>query len=218
MNNLSNAMSPYAAVVGIPPAEMREVKATWLGRIVQRSAAPKMYMTVTAFRGCLCSSTLPIQEERGRTPSRATAKMRREAATIATLVLWHKALSIVGGRGVIRRNGIHQNQTQHCDDGHENTRSFPQGHGVDLDERLGGIQGKESIQIRGAKQEEDGGNESHDSGGDSAGQDTTTGNDAVVLCQKVVRKSWIGFNVPGVTGFLCNVTRSIETDHRSGCE
>jgi hypothetical protein len=88
MVNLNNAMSPYAAVVGIPPAEMREVKATWLGRIVQRREAPKMYMTVTAFRGCLLWSTWLIQDERGRTPSRATAKMRREAATIATLVLY----------------------------------------------------------------------------------------------------------------------------------
>ena len=26
--NLNNAMRPYAAVVGIPPAEIREVKAT----------------------------------------------------------------------------------------------------------------------------------------------------------------------------------------------
>lgn len=54
--------------------------------MVQRRAAPKTYMTVTAFRGCLFSSTWPIQEERGRTPSRATAKIRREAATTATLV------------------------------------------------------------------------------------------------------------------------------------
>ena len=80
-------MSPYAAVVGIPPADISDVNATWEGRIVQRSAAPKINMIVTALRGCRASSTRPIQEERGRTPSRAIAKMSREAATIATLVL-----------------------------------------------------------------------------------------------------------------------------------
>ena len=50
--------------------------------------APKMNMTVTALRGCFASSTRPIQDDIGKTPSRATAKMSREAATIATLVLW----------------------------------------------------------------------------------------------------------------------------------
>lgn len=57
MNNLNNAMRPYKAVLGIMAAEVREVKATWLGRIVQRMQAPKIYMTVTAFRGCLSLST-----------------------------------------------------------------------------------------------------------------------------------------------------------------
>ena len=41
-----------------------------------------MYMTVTAFRGNLLLSTLLIQVENGKMPSRAMAKMRREAATI----------------------------------------------------------------------------------------------------------------------------------------
>ena len=67
--------------------EIKDVNATWLGRIVQRSAAPKTNITVTAFRGWRAFSTRPMQDESGRTPSRATAKMSREAATIATLVL-----------------------------------------------------------------------------------------------------------------------------------
>ena len=36
------AMRPYAAMVGMPPADTREVKATWLGKMVQRSAAAKI--------------------------------------------------------------------------------------------------------------------------------------------------------------------------------
>lgn len=35
------AINPYAAIVGTPPAETREVKATLEGRIVQRRMAPK---------------------------------------------------------------------------------------------------------------------------------------------------------------------------------
>ena len=86
----SNAIKPYAAVVGIPPAEINEVKATWLGRMVHNNTAPKANITVTALRGCFASSTFPIQPDKGRTPSRATAKMRREAATMATLVLYKR--------------------------------------------------------------------------------------------------------------------------------
>lgn len=56
-NNLSNAIRPYAPFMKTPVAEMREVKATWLGRMVQRRVAAKMNMTVTAFRGCLFLST-----------------------------------------------------------------------------------------------------------------------------------------------------------------
>ena len=88
MNSLNNATRPYVEVMQIALVETREVKATWLGRIVHRMRAEKMYMTVTAFRGSLFSSTLPTQEENGRTPSRATAKMRREAATITVEVPW----------------------------------------------------------------------------------------------------------------------------------
>lgn len=80
-------------MVGIPPADTREVNATWLGRIVQSMQAPKMYITVTAFLGCPVASTVPIHSDIGRTPSRATANIRREAATIATLVFWMTLIS-----------------------------------------------------------------------------------------------------------------------------
>jgi hypothetical protein len=81
-------MRPYAAMVGTPPALTRLVNATWLGRIVHRSAAAKTKMTDTALRGWPSAVTLLIQPERGRTPSRATAKTSREAATMATLVFY----------------------------------------------------------------------------------------------------------------------------------
>lgn len=72
--------------MGTPPAEMREVKATLLGRIVHRISDPKMAMTVTAFFGRPSGVTWLIQPENGKTPSRATAKISREAATMAILV------------------------------------------------------------------------------------------------------------------------------------
>ena len=64
---------------------------------------------------------------------------------------------------------IYQDQTQYCDDGHENTGPLAQRHSVDLDKRLGGVQGKEGFQIRSAEQEEDRGEESHDSSGEGTG-------------------------------------------------
>ena len=101
MNSLNNATRPYVEVMQIALVETREVKATWLGRIVQRMKAPNKYMTVTAFRGCFLSSILLIQEESGRTPSRATAKMRREAARIPAEVHYtgRKVVSIVERQG-----------------------------------------------------------------------------------------------------------------------
>lgn len=48
MNRRSVAISPYAAIVGTPPAEIKDVNATWLGSIVHSKAAPKTNITVTA--------------------------------------------------------------------------------------------------------------------------------------------------------------------------
>jgi hypothetical protein len=42
MVSLNNAINPYAAIVGTPPAEIREVNATLLGKIVHKMIAPKM--------------------------------------------------------------------------------------------------------------------------------------------------------------------------------
>ncbi len=79
-------MRPYAAMVGTPPADMSDVNATWLGRIVHSSTAANTNMTVTAFRGCPSPFTRPTQLESGNTPSRAMAKRSREDATTAMLV------------------------------------------------------------------------------------------------------------------------------------
>jgi len=87
--SLKRAIKAYAAMVGTPPAETRDVNATWLGMITMSNVAPKTNMTVTALRGWPSGVTWPIHLEPGRTPSRATAKMRRDAATMAMLVFYY---------------------------------------------------------------------------------------------------------------------------------
>lgn len=67
---------------------MRDVKATEEGRIVQRRIEAMIPMKITAFLGCPFLSTLPIQLDPGRIPSRAIANTRRDAAVIARLVFW----------------------------------------------------------------------------------------------------------------------------------
>lgn len=78
-------MRPYAAALGTPAAETRDVKATSEGRSVQLMSAETPQTTMTALRGWPLW-TLETQLENGRTPSRATAKTRREAATMAIAV------------------------------------------------------------------------------------------------------------------------------------
>ena len=73
-------------MVGTPPADMRDVNATWLGMIEHSRIAANTNMTVTAFLGCRWLSTSPIQLDSEKTPSRATAKRSREEATTAMLV------------------------------------------------------------------------------------------------------------------------------------
>ena len=82
---------------------------------------------------------------------------------------------------------MYQNQAHYRDYGHEDAGTLTQRHGIDLDERLGSFQGEESVQIWGAEQEEDRSKESHDSGGQCTGQDTSTGNNATIKCQQKVR-------------------------------
>jgi hypothetical protein len=73
-------------MVGTPAAETRDVNATGEGRMVQRRNAATAQMILTALRGEPSGETREIHHDIGRTPSRAMAKMRREAAMIATEV------------------------------------------------------------------------------------------------------------------------------------
>jgi hypothetical protein len=73
-------------MVGTPAALTKDVNATGEGRIVRRIRAATPCMTMTALRGSFFSDTVEIHPEKGRTPSRATAQMSREAATPETEV------------------------------------------------------------------------------------------------------------------------------------
>ena len=80
-------MRPYAAALGTPAAETKDVKATFEARMVQLMIAPTSQTTMTAFLGWP-ACTFETQPENGSTPSRATAKTNRDAATIAIAVFY----------------------------------------------------------------------------------------------------------------------------------
>lgn len=66
-----------------PPAERREVNATWLGSAIMSRMVESTKMTVMAFLGCPAELGVLIHFEPGRIPSRAIAKTRREDAVTA---------------------------------------------------------------------------------------------------------------------------------------
>jgi hypothetical protein len=144
-------------MVGTPPADMSDVKATWLGMIENSRTAAKTNMTVTAFLGCRLLSTRPIQCESGSTPSRATAKRSREEATTAILVFYGARRCKYENERNARHARTHHDETDHGDDGHEDAWSFTQSERVELYEWLGRIEREERVQVRNAEQEEDGG-------------------------------------------------------------
>lgn len=80
-------ISAYAVMVGTAAALTSDVNATGEGKIVQSNTAATTSMIVIALRGSFLSETAEIHPEKGRTPSRATAQIRREAATPDTVVL-----------------------------------------------------------------------------------------------------------------------------------
>ena len=80
-------ITPYAAALGTPAAETKDVKATFEAKSVQVMIAPTLQTTMTAFLGCPLW-TRETQLENGRTPSRATAKTSRDAATMAIAVFY----------------------------------------------------------------------------------------------------------------------------------
>lgn len=86
--NRPKQISPYAAADGTPAADIREVNATAEGRMVHVTIAATPQTTRTAFFGWPLCETCETQLEKGRTPSRATANTRRDAATMAIAVFW----------------------------------------------------------------------------------------------------------------------------------
>ena len=86
INTRARQIRPYAAADGTPAAEMRDVKATLDGRIVHVTIAATPQTTMMALYGCPLGDTRETQPDMGRTPSRATAKTRRDAATMAMVV------------------------------------------------------------------------------------------------------------------------------------
>lgn len=200
----------------MPPADVRDVNATWLGRIVHSSAAPNTNMIVTAFRGCREESTRPIQLDRGSTPSRATAKTRREAATTATLVfcVWH-----VSDKGGKVQRATCQDEANCSDDGHEDTAAFSESQCVQLDKWLRRLQGKKRIQVRCAEEEEDCGRKAETTGRDSAPQNTARSHHALEggRLASDIRQAQ-NATVPGILGLLCYMSRGVEAYHGSGSE
>lgn len=75
-------------MVGTPAAETKLVNATGEGRIVHRRRAATAQIILTALRGWPSTETREIHHDMGRTPSRAMAKTRREAAITATEVFY----------------------------------------------------------------------------------------------------------------------------------
>lgn len=90
---------PYAAAEGTPAAETSEVNATDDGRIVHVMSEETPQTTKTAFRGWP-STTWATQGDHGRTPSRATAKTRRDAASIAIAVFFGYVLVVSRHHGL----------------------------------------------------------------------------------------------------------------------
>lgn len=75
------------------------MKATPDGRMLQVTSAATPQTTRTAFLGWpVAGSTRETQGEKGRTPSRATAKTRREAAMMAMAVFWGERGLVWGNR------------------------------------------------------------------------------------------------------------------------
>jgi len=119
-------------IVGTPAADTREVKATGEGRIVQSKIAATVSMTVTALRGSLLPETWLIQPEKGSTPSLATAQMRRELATPATVV-FYKFVSTLWRK---RNRTTYKDQAKDAYDVHEDVSAHAKGHRIEVDKGL----------------------------------------------------------------------------------
>jgi hypothetical protein len=91
-------------------------------------------MTVTEFLGCPSEVTRPIQPDKGRTPSRATANTSLDDATMQTLVFCGKSRNQQSLRFITRK--MNHDETNDGDDGHDNATSFAQSQSIYLDKWL----------------------------------------------------------------------------------
>ena len=135
-NKRPKQIRAYAVIVGTAAALTRDVKATGDGRMVHRSSAETISMTVTALRGSLLDETWEIQPENGSTPSRATAHIRRELATPATVVFWTHASTDVFNCET--RTSTNQHKSKYTDNVHEDMTTLTQRQCVQRDKRLRG--------------------------------------------------------------------------------
>lgn len=83
--------------------------------MVQATNAATPQTTITALRGCPSAETWETQPEKGRTPSRATAKTRREAATMAIAVFFDNQHCAKSGK----KDSTYKPQGDDADDVHE---------------------------------------------------------------------------------------------------
>lgn len=158
--------------------------------------------TMTALRGCPVL-TRETQPEKGRTPSRATAKTSRDAAVIAIAVFY-------GVSHVQPKESItYQPQRSNGDDIHEDMATLPKHNGVKRDKRLRAAKLEEflrrrlgnqhhpkhaGVETNRAKQEQDNSRHASDSTSDGTPENPPSSRYRRIL------------------GLLSNMTRRIETD------
>ena len=186
-------------MVGTAAALTRDVNATAEGRMVHSNKAEKPSMTVTALRGALLSETVEIQDEKGRTPSRATAQIRRELATPATVVFckyssvswyWWKK------RG---REAAYEHKTQDADDVHDDVAASAERHSIQGDERLRSSQCVQGVEIRCAEEKQ---YDNRKPNGSRCGRRPENGS---CRCEA------------GVSGLFTDVSAGFEANQYTGC-
>lgn len=139
-------ISPYAAADGTPAAEINDVKAVLDGRMVQVTRAATAQTTMTALRGWPADETRETHPEKGRTPSRATAKTRRDDATMAIAVFWRYDQFLV--LAMREKIDTYKPESDDADDVHEDMPTLAQDSSIQRDERLRCLIAEESVRPR----------------------------------------------------------------------
>ena len=79
----------------------------------------------------------------------------------------------------------YENKTQDCENSHKDTWPSTQGHGVDLDERLGCTQGEECVEIGSAEQEQYSRSKTEDSSSKSTCNNPFAGDNPMVIVSTI---------------------------------